>query len=203
MVNPAQPLRGYSPIISREDLPLGPRSRFALQRLNRPGKISAQDLHHMVMDDKVYLAELALPDLLQWCKGATADPQLKAVCDSLAAWDGKAGLASGIGLVHFQNILQALQEHGEFWRVAFDPADPQHTPRGLALERAEVARAVRAAALASQAQVAEAGLSANVQWGQIQQAGDGTPMHGGPSSLGVYNAMQSVPGEAYMPASCQ
>lgn len=195
MVNPAQPLRGYSPIISREDVPLGPRSRFALQRLNRPGKISAQDLHHMVMDDKVYLAELALPDLLQWCTGATADPQLRAVCDSLAAWDGKAGLASGIGLVHFQNILQALQEHGEFWRVAFDPADPQHTPRGLALERAEVARAVREAALASQAQVAEAGLSANVQWGQIQQAGDGTPMHGGPSSLGVYNAMQSVPGE--------
>ena len=196
MVNPAQPLRGYSPIISREDQPLGPRSRYALQQLTRPGKVSAHDLQRMVMDDQVYLAELVLPDLLQWCKGVADDARLKAVCASLVAWDRKAGLASGIGLVHFQNILQALQQQGEFWRVPFDPADPQHTPRGLALERAEVASGVRKAALASQAQVTQAGLSADSQWGQIQQAADGTPIHGGPSSLGVYNAMQSVPGAA-------
>lgn len=196
MVNPAQPLRGYSPIISREDQPLGPRSRYALQQLTRPGKVSAHDLQRMVMDDQVYLAELVLPDLLQWCKGVADDARLKAVCASLAAWDRKAGLASGIGLVHFQNILQAMQQQGEFWRVSFDPADPQHTPRGLAVERAEVASGVREAALASQAQVTQAGLSAGSQWGQIQQAADGTPIHGGPSSLGVYNAMQSVPGAA-------
>ena len=196
MVNPAQPLRGYSPIISREDQPLGPRSRFALQQLARPGKISALDLQRMVMDDQVYLAELLLPDLLQWCQGVADDPQLKAVCASLVAWDRKAGLDSGIGLVHFHNILQALQLQGEFWRVPFDSADPQHTPGGLAVERAEVAKGVREAALASQAQVAQAGLGASSRWGQIQQAADGTPMHGGPSSLGVYNAMQSVPGAA-------
>lgn len=195
MVNPAQPLRGYSPLVSREDLPLGPRTRFALQQLARPGKVSAQDLQAMVMDDQVYLAELALPDLLQWCKGVGDEASLVALCSSLAAWDRKANLDSGIGLVHFQSIVQGLQEHGEFWRVPFDPADAQHTPRGVAVEREAVAKVVREAALASAAQVAQAGLDADSQWGQIQQAFDGTPIHGGPANLGVYNAMQSVPGE--------
>lgn len=192
MVNPAQPLRGYSPLISREDQPLGPRSRFALQRLGGDGKLTAADLQQMVMDNQVYLAELLMPDILQWCGEQPADSQLTALCSSLKAWNLRADLDSGIGLVHFQNILQHLLERSDIWRVAFDPNDPQHTPRGLAVERAEVATALNEAALASLAEVEEAGLAADVRWGQIQQAADGTPIHGGPASLGIYNAIQSV-----------
>ncbi|MDD0975813.1 acylase [Pseudomonas fontis] len=195
MVNPAQPLQGFSPLISRDDQPLGPRSRFALQRLaslEKAGKIGTADLQNMVMDDQVYLAELVLPDLLQWCAGVADDPQLKAVCSSLKTWDGQANLDSGIGLVHFQNIVRALSQKGGFWRVAFDPADPQHTPRGLAIEQPAVAAQLREAVLASAKRVADAGLGDNTRWGQIQQASDGTPIHGGPAELGVYNAIQSV-----------
>ncbi|MFQ6574311.1 acylase [Pseudomonas sp. UM16] len=194
MVNPAQPLRGYSPLISREDQPLGPRSRFALHRLSGDDKLSGADLQQMVMDNQVYLAELLMPDLLQWC-GKHADAQMIGLCSSLKAWNLRADLDAGLGLVHFQNILQRLLERQDIWRVAFDPADPQHTPRGLAVERAEVAEALNQAALASLAAVQEAGLSADVHWGQIQQAADGTPIHGGPASLGIYNAIQSVPTE--------
>lgn len=39
----------------------------------------------------------------------------------------------------------------------------------------------------------KAGFAEDARWGQIQQAADGTPIHGGPASLGVYNAIQSVP----------
>ncbi|MNJ46319.1 Acyl-homoserine lactone acylase PvdQ precursor [compost metagenome] len=194
MVNPAQPLRGYSPLISREDQPLGPRSRFALHRLSGDDKLSGADLQQMVMDNQVYLAELLMPDLLQWC-GKHADAQMIGLCSSLKAWNLRADLNAGLGLVHFQNILQRLLERQDIWRVAFDSADPQHTPRGLAVERAEVAEALNQAALASLAAVQEAGLSADVHWGQIQQAADGTPIHGGPASLGIYNAIQSVPTE--------
>jgi len=190
MVNPAQPLRGYSPLISREDQPLGPRSRFALQRLSREGKLSGADLQQMVMDNQVYLAELLMPDLLQWC--AKQDASMMALCSSLKTWNLRADLDSGIGLVHFEQILERLLERPDIWRVAFDPNDPQHTPRGLAVERAEVAKAVSEAAQASLAEVQKAGLAADVRWGQIQQAADGTPIHGGPASLGVYNAIQSV-----------
>ena len=191
MANPAQPLTGYPPLVSRNDQPLGMRGRFALQRLQGSARLGVDDLQRMVTDDEVYLASLVLPDLLQWCKGAGADVQ--AVCASLAAWNGKADLDSGIGLVHFQNLFNALAEHPESWRVAFDPADPQHTPRGLAVEQAAVRKLVHEAALASLKQVADSGVAGDVKWGQVQQAFDGTPVPGGPQALGVYNAIYSVP----------
>lgn len=191
MTNPAQPLTGFSPLISRNDQPLGMRGRFALERLQGSAKLSVDDLQRMVLDDDVYLASLVLPDLLQWCKGAEAD--LQAVCTSLAAWNGKADLNSGVGLVHFQNMVEAMAKHPQSWRVAFDPADPQHTPRGLAVEQAAVRKLLREAALASLQQVDKAGVEAGSRWGQIQQAADGTPVPGGPQQLGIYNAMFSVP----------
>ena len=191
MVNPAQPLTGFSPLVSRADQPLGMRSRFALQRLQGRGKLGVAELRRMVFDDEVYQASLLLPDLLQWCKGVEAD--LESVCASLRDWNGKADLDSGVGLLHFMNIADALAEHPQSWRVPFDPADPQHTPRGLAVEQAAVGKLLREAALASLAQVGEAGITADQRWGQIQQAADGTPVPGGPQGLGVYNAMVSVP----------
>ncbi|PVZ42213.1 acylase [Pseudomonas sp. CC120222-01a] len=191
MANPAQPLTGFSPLISRSDQPLGMRGRFALERLQGNAKLGVDDLQRMVLDDDVYLASLVLPDLLQWCKGVEAD--LQAVCASLAAWNGKADLNSGVGLVHFQNMVESMAKHPQSWRVAFDPADPQHTPRGLAVEQAAVRKLLREAALASLQQVAKAGVEEGSRWGQIQQAADGTPVPGGPQQLGVYNAMFSVP----------
>jgi len=191
MANPAQPLTGFSPLVSRADQPLGMRSRFALQRLQGRDKLGVAELQRMVFDDEVYQASLLLPDLLQWCKGVEAD--IEPVCASLRAWNGKADLDSGVGLVHFINIAGAMAEHPQSWRVPFDPADPQHTPRGLAVEQAAVGKLLREAALASLEQVGKAGIAADQRWGQIQQAADGTPVPGGPQALGVYNAMVSVP----------
>ncbi len=196
MVNPKAPLTGFSPLISQDSQPLGPRARFALQRLSQPGAISVSDLQGMVMDDRVYLAGLVMPDLLQAC--ASAPRSLAPLCASLKAWDQQADLDSGIGLVHFQHIMGQLLEVADVWRVPFDPADPQHTPRGLNLSQPQVLEAVHEALLASAAAVAETGLGADVTWGEIQVVSSGgqqTPIHGGPATLGVYNAMQSVPGQ--------
>ncbi|MDZ3991153.1 acylase [Pseudomonas sp. Teo4] len=191
MANPGQPLTGFSPLVSRSDQPLGMRGRFALARLQGTAKVGVDDLQRMVTDDEVYLASLVLPDLLHWCKDAQADVQ--AVCASLAAWNGKADVNSGMGLVHFENIIETLAEHPQSWRVAFNPADPQHTPRGLAVEQAAVRKLVHDAALASLQAVAQAGVGEDSRWGQIQQAADGTSVPGGPQGLGVYNAIYSVP----------
>lgn len=190
-VNPAQPLTGFSPLISREDQPLGMRTRFALERLQDRSKLDAAALQHLVLDNEVYLASRELPALLDWCKQAPQEVQ--SVCTSLRSWDGKAGIDSGPGLLHFINIMQALADQPQVWRVGFDAADAQHTPRGLAIEQAAVRRVLREAALASLQQVEQSG-EGNVQrWGQLQQAGDATPVPGGPQALGVYNAMVSVP----------
>jgi acyl-homoserine-lactone acylase len=202
LVNPAQPLTGFSPLISQDGQPLGLRSRFALDRLgtlNKRGPVAAADLQRMVMDDQVYQADLVMPDLLQFCAahlGGDA-PTLMPLCASLKAWDRSANLHSGLGFVHFQNIMQTLPDTPDLWRVQFDPQDPQRTPRGLAVEHPDVARAVRKAMLASVEQVNTSGLKTDSRWGDIQvvsRGGQQTPIHGGPGTLGVYNAIQSVPG---------
>ncbi|AZV27018.1 acylase [Pseudomonas syringae] len=200
LANPAQPLTGFSPLISQDGLPLGLRSRFALDRLatlSKKGPVSVQDLQHMVMDDQVFLATQVVPDLLKFC-ASQPDAALKSVCSSLKAWDGRANLESGVGLVHFQTIMQAMQESPQAWRVAFDPKDAQHTPRGLAIEKPEVAKALREAMLASAESATKMGLTEKTRWGDVQVVSSGgqqTPIHGGPGTLGIYNAIQSVPRE--------
>ena len=198
MANPSVPLTGFSPLISQDNQPLGLRTRFALQRLSQPGAISVADLQAMVMDNRVYLARLVMPDLLKVCKRASGTAQLKSLCASLRAWDQQANVDSGLGLVHFQNIMEQLLETPNLWRVPFTSADPLHTPRGLNTHQPHVRAAITKAFEASAARVAEAGLRPDVKWGDIQQVTRGaqkTPMHGGPGTLGVYNAMQNVPGE--------
>ncbi|WP_236194941.1 bifunctional acylase PvdQ [Pseudomonas glycinae] len=200
LANPAQPLTGYSPLISQDGLPLGLRSRFALDRLatlNKKGPVSVQNLQHMVMDDQVFLATQVVPDMLKFCT-SQSDAALKSVCSSLKAWDGRANLESGVGLVHFQSIMQAMQASPQAWRVAFDPKDAQHTPRGLAIEKPEVAKTLREAMLASAETAAKMGLTEKTRWGDVQVVSSGgqqTPIHGGPGTLGIYNAIQSVPRE--------
>lgn len=202
MVNPSQPLSGYSPLISQQGQPLGQRSRFALDRLGRlaqQGPVKVEDLQRMVMDDQVYLADQAMPDLLAFCcaESGAAAAVLAQACASLKAWDRTAGLDSGLGFVHFQRIMERLQAVPDAWRVAFDPRDPQHTPRGLAVEKPAVSEAVRQAMVASVEAVKAAGLPSSSRWQDLQVASSGgrqTPIHGGPGELGIYNAIQSVPG---------
>ncbi|TWD52414.1 acylase [Pseudomonas sp. SJZ131] len=201
LANPAQPLTGFSPLISQDSQPLGLRSRFALDRLaslSKAGPVAAADLQRMVMDDQVYQATQVMPDLLQFCSaGLGADAAaLAPVCASLKAWDSRANLDSGLGLVHFHNVMRALQQSPDIWRVAFDPKDPQHTPHGLAFERSEVATAIRQAMQASLELTTKMGLKPDSHWGDIQVVSSGgqqTSIHGGPGTLGIYNAIQSVP----------
>lgn len=193
MANPKAPLTGFSPVISQDHIGLGPRARFALQRLQSLAKqpIKVTDLQNMVMDNEVYLASQVMPDLLAFCAnrlGADA-ATLQPLCTSLKHWDQHANLDSGVGLLHFINLFEHLQALPDAWRVAFDPAHPPTTPRGLAIEREPVANALREAMLASTAAVSQLGLT---RWGDIQVSGQ-TPMHGGPQQLGIYNAMQTVP----------
>lgn len=193
MANPKAPLSGFSPVISQDNIGLGPRARFALQRLQtlEQQPITVTDLQDMVMDNEVYLAGQVMPDLLTFCaKHLGADAAaLQPLCTSLKNWDQRANLDSGVGLVHFINLVQHLQQIPDAWRVAFDPAHPLTTPSGLAIDRAPVAKALRAAMLASSAEVSKLG---QTRWGGIQVSGQ-TPIHGGPQELGIYNAMQTVP----------
>ncbi|WP_439853064.1 bifunctional acylase PvdQ [Pseudomonas syringae] len=203
MVNPAVPLKNFSPLISQDGQPLGQRARFALDRLSsleKTGKVNVENLQAMVMGNEVYQAGQVLPDLLKFCASQLGDDaaRLAPLCAALKAWDGRADLNSGIGFVYFQRIVTSMQAVASRWRVVFDPQDPVHTPSGLAIEYPEVATALRAAMLAAVDEVAKAGLSADSTWGDIQVSsisGKAIPIHGGPAGLGIYNAMQTVAGK--------
>ncbi|MDF2644016.1 MAG: acylase [Pseudomonas sp.] len=204
MANPAAPLTGFSPLISQSGQPLGQRTRFALDRLSslqRAGKISVTGLQAMVMDNEVYQAGQVMPDLLQFCAtGLGHDAaRLNSLCTALKDWDRRANLDSGIGFIYFQKLMGALQQTGPaLWRVPFDARDPAHTPRGLALDTPEVAVAVRSAMLAVADEAQASGWPADLRWGDVQvarQSGTAIPVHGGPATLGIYNAMQSVAGK--------
>jgi len=91
MANPKAPLSGFSPVISQDNIGLGPRARFALQRLQtlEQQPITVTDLQDMVMDNEVYLAGQVMPDLLTFCaKHLGADAAtLQPLCTSLKNWD--------------------------------------------------------------------------------------------------------------------
>lgn len=169
MANPKAPLSGFSPVVSQDHIALGARSRFALQRLQDLDKqpITRADLQHMVLDNRVYLAGQVMPDLLKFC-AQQPDATLKTLCASLKDWDQKANLDSGLGLVHFIHVMEHMQQMPDVWRVAFDPSHPQTTPRGLAIERPPVVKALREAMQASVAQVSELGLKEGARWGDIR-----------------------------------
>ncbi|KAF1006545.1 MAG: Acyl-homoserine lactone acylase PvdQ [Pseudomonas fluorescens] len=193
MVNPKAPLTGFSPVISQEKIGLGARARFALQRLQtlENQKIGVTDLQDMVMDNQVYLAGQVMPDLLKFCERDT-DATVQSVCARLKSWDQRANLDSGVGLLHFINLAGQLAQAPDAWRIGFDPAQPLSTPRGLAIDRPAVAKALHDAMLASASEIDKQGLNADSRWGDVQVSGQ-VPIHGGPQELGVYNAMQSVP----------
>ena len=185
--NPASPLTGYSPLVSREGRELSPRARFALGRLQGDAPLGADVLQALVTDNEVGLATGLLPELLALCKTEAGNAGLAAPCKALAAWDGKANLESGIGFLHFQHFMQAFAGIGNGWREPFDPQRPTVTPRGLnPAARGEVIQALVTAG----EEVARAGIPEQARWGDIQRAGAiGIP--GGDGHFGVYNAMQS------------
>jgi acyl-homoserine-lactone acylase len=185
--NPASPLVGFSPLVSATGSPLGLRTRYALDRLtSNKAAISEAKLRALVTDNRVYLADLVLDDLLAFCK-----TQQLAACQALAAWDRSAGLAAGPGMQVFEAFGLAFLELESAWRVAFDPEDALHTPRGIAWQRPEVAEQLRQAL----SQIAPS----SKRWGEVQGVARGEsfiPIPGGDSALGVYNAIQSAPPNA-------
>ncbi len=194
MTQPAAPLTGFSPLISRNDRPLGLRARFALDQLQRLGdqRVTPGFLQALVTGNRVYLADLVLDDVLAFCK-AGGDASTAPACAALKAWDRRAQLDSGVGMLYFQLTMAGLNA-GEDWRVPFSPSDPARTPAGIAWQTPQVAARLKQSLAAASTQVAKAGLAADTRWGQLQGVQRGAQriaIPGGDGKLGIYNAMTS------------
>ncbi|PWB94428.1 bifunctional acylase PvdQ [Methylosinus sporium] len=211
LANPAQPMTGYSPLVSRENVELGGRARYALGWLQRRAKeptsrgegLGAEELKDLLMRDDVYFASLVMDDLLTLCpnerdlgaeNAETRDVSI--ACEKLRVWDRTANLDANIGYVYFEGFMERARKIANVWRVPFDPSRPVDTPYGLNVGDPEIAAQLRSALAASQRDAASAGLSPDATWGDIQIASKGAraiPIHGGNGALGVYNVIRSAP----------
>ncbi|SFY06105.1 MULTISPECIES: bifunctional acylase PvdQ [Azotobacter] len=195
MTNPAARLTGFSPLVSRDGQLLSPRARFALDQLTRTGRehLDAQRLERLVTDNQVYLADLLVDDLLTLCPESR---ELVEVCTGLRLWSRRAGLEDGPGLLYFQRFAEHFRAIPDAWRIPFDPQDPVHTPRGIALDDPQVREKVVKALLVARDEVAADGVGAKTVWGELQKTSCGAeriPIPGGDGRLGIYNAIQARP----------
>jgi acyl-homoserine-lactone acylase len=188
------PGRTYSPLYGPVGTPQHLRTRLGLvqldERLAERGRLDMSDLEALLFSNRVHAAELVLPELLAGCRG-TPDQTLAAACAALERWDRKVDIDSR-GAILFREFWQQASALPGLWAVPFDPADPVHTPRGLApTATAPVLSALRATAF----RLAALGVALDAPLGEYQtevRKGVRYPIHGGLGDLdGVFNALHT------------
>lgn len=202
--NPAAPLTGFPSIVSIDNTAQQGRTRLGISQLQsrlagtdgQAGKLMSMGrLQELALSNRVYYADIVMPDLLRAC---AADPALAAACTTLAAWDRSANLDANLGYAYFAAIWRHIGRMPELWAVPFDAADPVNTPRGLNVADPTVGDAVRAAIAAAMEEGAALGIPPGARWGDlqgVQRGGSWIPIHGGDGELGIYNSIESVPRE--------
>jgi acyl-homoserine-lactone acylase len=213
LANPKQPIEGYATIIGDERTERTTRTRSGLvmvaEHLANGGTFGRQELQDMLYSDRQHSWELTKDDVLTMCRAfpgyAPSEQGPVAVgkaCDVLAAWDGRDALDSR-GAVLFRRFWSRAtsssapapvlgpQQRTPIWKVPFDAADPVHTPRGLNIANPLLHKAFGDALN----DLAGAGIAVDATLGstQVDVRPDGTrtPYHGGPGTLGVFNAMNN------------
>jgi acyl-homoserine-lactone acylase len=208
--NPEQPLEGFDRIIGDERTQRSLRTRSGLlmvqQRLDgtdgRPGdRFTIDQLQDTVFSNRQYAGELFRDDLVDFCEqhptllDSSGNPvDVSEACPVLAAWDLHDDLDSN-GAILFRRFASrvlasvggVLPPPGVF-DVPFDAADPVNTPRGLNTANPNVGRALADAV--QDLRGAGIPLDAPLRGFQYERRGDEQiPIHGGPGSLGVFNAI--------------
>ncbi len=183
---------GFSPLYGPTGVEQKLRTRIGFRQLEemlaQRKQLRPVDVQELMFANRVYAAELVLPELLPLCR-ATEDRALMPACNALAAWDRKANLDSR-GAVLFREFWNTAAAIPNKWAVPLDPADPVNTPAGVA----PAAVPAMLAALKSAAQKLEAtGVPLDGRLGDYQdetRAGIRVPIHGAIGDIdGSYNSI--------------
>ena len=154
LTNAAAPIAGYPAIYGDTGTPRGARTRLGIEMINgraagtdglgAPG-FTLSSLQTIMMNDRDFSAEDALADVVAMCRahpsltatdGQTID--VRAACDTLAAWSGRGDLTSPGEVLWRQFTDQPVRSDPSL--VPFDPAQPLTTPSGLNGENPDVQR---------------------------------------------------------------
>lgn len=215
--DPGARLSGFARVIGDETLPRNERTRAGMAivadrlagRDGLPGnRFDGDNLERLFFAGRFLHAEQTVDDVLASCR---ADPKATATdgapidlapaCDVLARWDRKVSVTS-VGVPIFREFLARLPFievvglvlQTDQYKVAFNPADPVQTPRGLTMT------AANRRALADAVQyLAANGIPLDAPLGKVQFAvrdGVRLPLGGDPSTFHNIRA-ELIKGEGY------
>jgi acyl-homoserine-lactone acylase len=204
LANPSTPLTGYPGMYDTRLQPeLRPRLSLAMiaQRiagtdgLGAPG-FTPSTLRSSVLGDRVLSAELGRADVVAMCRShpsltTSAGPavDVRAACDILARWDGRAGRDS-VGAVLWTGFFTMLggDPSASWWRVPYDPDHPVTTPSGIDGDNPDVQHA-----LADTVQLFDAQqLALNATPGEAMRW-HAVPLHGCDEVSGCFNIVDASP----------
>ncbi|HEX8631915.1 MAG TPA: penicillin acylase family protein [Catenuloplanes sp.] len=207
LTNPAAPLTGYPSIVGDIGTARGARTRLGLDMiadrldggdgLGPPG-FTLATLQRTMLGNRNLSAEHGRPAVVAMCR---ANPRLPAsggtpvdvtaACGVLADWNGRADLDSRGAFLWQRFIRAAGANEVRLDAVPFDPADPVHTPRGVAADNL----AVRTVFADTVRQFNAAGVPVDVALRDVQRFA-GVPIHG--CDNGCFNAIwdHGAPGGA-------
>ena len=216
--NPEEPLTGYARVIGDEGTTRSLRTRLGLRIIidrlagtdGLRGKgFTLRNLAKVALNNRQYAGELWRDELVAFCEAnpsvsSSAGPvDASAACPVLAAWDGRDDLDSK-GAILFRRFVSRIlanftslptgvssgyaEGSESIFDAPFDPADPVNTPSGLNTDSPLVGRALGDAIN----DLAGAGIPLDGTLREFQyetRAGKQIPIHGGPGTLGVFNAI--------------
>jgi acyl-homoserine-lactone acylase len=211
LTNASKPLEGYDRIVGIERAERTPRTRLGLimirdrlaGRDGLPGrKFSLVGLERVALGDRQYLGELWRDPLVGICRAnPTIDGvDVRAACGVLARWNVHDDLDAPGALLFrrfaaraypaTQSLPTGTEGSNEVGARAFsqpfDPNRPVDTPTGLA-----DTPAVRSALAGAVTDLRDGRLALDTTLRKVQHDKGGTPIHGGPGGLGVFNAIDA------------
>lgn len=183
---------GFSPLYGPTGAEQMLRTRIGFRQLDdmiaQRKRLQPADLQELMFANRIYAAELVLPQLLPLCTG-TGDAILMPACNALAAWDRRANLDSR-GALLFREFWNAASTIPSKWAVPFNPADPVNTPSGMA---PAAGQAMLAALKAATQKLQALHIPLDARLGDYQddtRAGVRVPVHGGIGDIdGSFNSI--------------
>ncbi|WP_281911146.1 penicillin acylase family protein [Massilia varians] len=125
---------GFSPLYGRTGVEQSLRTRIGFRQMEdllaQRSKLTLADMQALAFSNRVYAAELVLPELLTEC-AALSNELSRQACNVLQAWDRRANVDSR-GAVLFREFWSAASSIPNKWANPFNPADPVNTPNGVA-----------------------------------------------------------------------
>lgn len=209
LTNLSSPIRVANPLYGRVDNQQSLRSRmgqkFIEDEAGSDGMFTADEVESLLLNNRSYLAEDILDDLLQACtlQGDTpviingVDVSISEACDALAGWDGTMNTVSTGAHVFREFAFQFAQNPQ--WEVPFSLDAPVTTPTGLVQNETTLGQLARAVQL-----IEQAGIDFDAEFGDVQfverslpngmPSGEKLPWGGAHNVEGGFNVFDTIRG---------